>query len=71
MQDIFIKKFMLKRLTLAKPPSTYPSVECPDRRKINRRKQQKKKDHIPVPGVDPSQKDIEAAQKYQKWMASH
>ena len=71
MQDIFIKKFMLERLTLAKPPSAYPSVECPDRRKINRQKQQKKKDHIPVPGVDPSQKDIEAAQKYQKWMASH
>lgn len=48
---------------------------CPDRRKRNQQqKRQKKKqqqEHIPVPGVDPSPKDIEAARKYQQWLATH
>ena len=48
---------------------------CPDRRKHNQKqKRQKKKQqqqHVPVPGVDPSPKDIEAARKYQQWLATH
>ena len=68
---LLIKKFVLQVSHSRNAIFDHPSTECPDRRKINRRKQQKSKVHVPVPGVDPSQKDIEAAQKYQKWMVSH
>lgn len=41
--------------------------QCPDRAKHNaRQKRQKQQKHVPVPGVDPSQQDIEAARALQK-----
>jgi len=40
--------------------------QCPDKKKKNnKQKKSKKSNHIPVPGVDPSQQDIEKAKELQ------
>ncbi len=44
---------------------------CPDRRKHNQKQKRQKKQHVPVPGVDPSPTDIQAAQKYQLWLVTN
>lgn len=71
-----------KKLKTTDPPAGYlcnlcqnPGhwiQQCPDRRKHNKKqKKQQKKEHVPVPGVDPSPKDIQAAQTYQNWLAQN